>query len=444
MAETAETVENTDRLAQEEVAELFVLQGQPDRALPLLAEVLARQPYRHDVRDRMESLEAACRQSEARLDTRPIPVEALAGAHEEAGRPDKALALLTPLLDLRPDDAALQAWVVRLKRRVGGAAAWILALAGLLTAAAPPAHAAAGTSAVAALRSGDRAATEFAAALLAEELRARGQATIAADGWAAATCADTDTTCLRGVTRAVNADDLYLLDVRTGADRWTVHMARFTPSAGTVERTRATLEGSPQTRSSGLRSRLLRFLRNPATGRRQGALLVRSTPPGARVFIDGDEAGPAPLIIDDLYAGLHLVAARRADRAPAERTAMVEALGLKEVVVPLSPGHDGFARPGGVTLFLTGLAVSGALGGALVGNAVSATQVELDTLGRLHIDNVERASELAEQGRSQALTATILWSAAGAALLGAALSYWRDWGAGDAPATPPASPPVTP
>ncbi len=423
-----EQVENTDRLAQEEVAELYVLQGQPDRALPLLAEVLARQPYRSDLRDRLESLEAACRQSEARDHTQPIPVEALAGAHEQAGRPDAALALLTPLLDLRPDDTQLKAWVVRLKRVV---AAGVIALAVLSGGSASAA-----TSGIAALRAGDRAATDFAAAILAEELRARGRSTSAADGVRAGGCTDSDTLCLNGVATEVKADDLYLIDVRAGADRWTLNLARFTPAAGTFERTQTTLEGAAEARSGGLRSRVLRFLRNPATGRKHGALLVRTLPPGGRVFIDGDEAGAAPVIIDDLYAGLHLVAARRSDRSPAERTAMVEGSGLKEVVVPLAPGVDGLARPSTLTMFLSGLAVAGVAGGAVVGLSLGSTQQELDDMGGLHTGNVDRAAELADQGKSQALTSTVLWGAASAAFVGAGLSYWRDWEAAYEPDGP--------
>lgn len=422
----APSTEDTDRLAQEEVADLYVLQGQPGRALTLLAEVLARQPYRHDVRDRLESLEAACRQAETREHTRPIPVESLAGAHEEAGRPDKALELLTPLLDQRPDDSSLKAWVAMLERKVKAAAGALLALV-VVGGICVPADSHAALSAIAALHHGDQAATQFAAAILSEELRARGHRTTAADGLRATGCANSDTACLNGVAIAAQADDLYLIDVRTGADRWTITVGRFTPAARTLERTVTTIEGAQDARSAGVRSRLLRFLRNPGTGLKHGALLVRTNPPGARVFIDGEEAGAAPLIVDDLYAGLHLVGARSANRTPGERTALVEGLGLKEVVVPLAPGVDGVAHPSVLTMLLSGLALAGAAGGAFVGNQASSTQLELDGLGRLHAGNVERGAKLSDRGNSQALTTTVLWGAAGAALVGAALSYWHDW-----------------
>ena len=202
---------------------------------------------------------------------------------------------------------------------------------------------------------------------------------------------------------------------------------RITPGAATSERRVATLQGGDQTRAGGLRSRLSQLFSTPTAARRTGALLVRSAPTGARVFVDGERAGTTPIIVDGLYAGLHLVTGRKTDRSPTERTAVVSGGDLGEVMLAMKPGVDGFARPGGFTLLLGAVALAAAGGGAVIGLGVRSDQEALDDLGALHSGNVDRGEEWARGGREGAMKATLLWGAAGAALLGAGISYWRDW-----------------
>jgi len=280
---------------------------------------------------------------------------------------------------------------------------------------------------VAALTSGDRAATSFATTLLTEEIRAQGGTTVIADGVAATACGAGEAACFAQVARAVGADDLYLVSVGVGGDRWNLEVVRVTPAAATVERRVVTLQGGDETRAGGLRSRLAGLFSTPATTRKTGALLVRSAPTGARVFVDGEHAGTTPIIVDDLYAGLHLVRGRKTNRSPTERTAVVSGGGLGEVMLAMKPGVDGYARPGALTLLLSAVAVAAAGGGAVVGIGVRSDQEALDSLGALHSGNIDRGEELALGGRDAAMKATVLWGAAGVALLGAGLSYWRDW-----------------
>jgi PEGA domain-containing protein len=68
-----------------------------------------------------------------------------------------------------------------------------------------------------------------------------------------------------------------------------------------------------------------------------GRLLVRSTPAGATVFVDGREHGQTPVAIRDLALGAHRVRLVRDGYAPAERRVVVtEARPSHSLVVPLA------------------------------------------------------------------------------------------------------------
>jgi hypothetical protein len=71
----------------------------------------------------------------------------------------------------------------------------------------------------------------------------------------------------------------------------------------------------------------------PATGR----LLVRSTPSGARVFVDGREEGTTPLTVSDLDRGVHRVRVVREGYATAERRITITAARPSQTMsVPLA------------------------------------------------------------------------------------------------------------
>ena len=57
-----------------------------------------------------------------------------------------------------------------------------------------------------------------------------------------------------------------------------------------------------------------------------GRLLVRSTPAGALVFVDGQEYGPTPVAMRDLAAGGHRVRVVRSGYVAAERRIVITAV----------------------------------------------------------------------------------------------------------------------
>jgi len=81
-------------------------------------------------------------------------------------------------------------------------------------------------------------------------------------------------------------------------------------------------------------------IRNPEPAVRNaesGRLLVRSTPAGATVFVDGREYGQTPVAIRDLARGTHRVRLVRDGYAPAERRVVItEARPSQSLVVPLA------------------------------------------------------------------------------------------------------------
>ena len=81
-------------------------------------------------------------------------------------------------------------------------------------------------------------------------------------------------------------------------------------------------------------------IRNPQSAIRNvesGRLLVRSTPAGATVFVDGREYGQTPVAIRDLARGAHRLRLVRDGYAPAERRVVItEARPSQSLVVPLA------------------------------------------------------------------------------------------------------------
>jgi hypothetical protein len=77
-----------------------------------------------------------------------------------------------------------------------------------------------------------------------------------------------------------------------------------------------------------------------------GRLLVRSTPAGARVFVDGREQGKTPVAIRELSSGAHRVRVMRDGYAPEERRiSITPSRPAQSVTVPLSPVRAAESRP---------------------------------------------------------------------------------------------------
>jgi hypothetical protein len=106
-----------------------------------------------------------------------------------------------------------------------------------------------------------------------------------------------------------------------------------------------------------------------------GRLLVRSTPAGARVFVDGREQGRTPLTVDDLARGVHRVRVVREGYATEERrititgarptqsiTVPLARPGAAQAPVPSAPAADAagsgrvtvVSRPAGARVFVDG------------------------------------------------------------------------------------------
>src|SRR5439155_1900084 len=78
-------------------------------------------------------------------------------------------------------------------------------------------------------------------------------------------------------------------------------------------------------------------IRTPQTPVQPGRLLVRSTPAGATVFVDGREYGRTPIAVRDLARGAHRVRLVRDGYAPAERRIVVtRSRPVHSLIVPLA------------------------------------------------------------------------------------------------------------
>jgi PEGA domain-containing protein len=83
-------------------------------------------------------------------------------------------------------------------------------------------------------------------------------------------------------------------------------------------------------------SQYLEFADSPATGQ----LAIQSTPPGAKVLVDGTERGVAPITIADLAPGNHEVVLQ-SDGANARHTVVVLAGATASLVVPMAAAATG-------------------------------------------------------------------------------------------------------
>ena len=121
-----------------------------------------------------------------------------------------------------------------------------------------------------------------------------------------------------------------------------------------------------------------------------GRVLVRSTPPGARVFVDGRSGGETPATVRDLARGAHQVRLVREGYTTVERRIVITAskpaltLTVPMVKMPVVPARLDSAlvvesRPAGATVFLDGRQIGTtplALPGVQVG--AHAVRMELD------------------------------------------------------------------
>ena len=109
---------DTTPISIEEVADVYVTSGHPERALPLLRRILAAQPHRVDLEDRVLALEHAVLTHQRRTRTREMPPEVLAEAFELMDLPERAIEAIEALIEARPGDPRLRAWADRLRIRV--------------------------------------------------------------------------------------------------------------------------------------------------------------------------------------------------------------------------------------------------------------------------------------------------------------------------------------
>ena len=115
--------EDTRPFSMEEIAELHVLQGSPERAIPLLRKVVEGQPHRVDLLDRIATIEHSVLTLQRRCRTREMHPEVLAEALDLMDMPERALDRVDQLLEQRPGDERLIGWAKRLRLRIARAAA---------------------------------------------------------------------------------------------------------------------------------------------------------------------------------------------------------------------------------------------------------------------------------------------------------------------------------
>lgn len=157
-------------------------------------------------------------------------------------------------------------------------------------------------------------------------------------------------------------------------------------------------------------------------------LTVDSTPPGAAVWIDGEEVGVTPLELANVALGIYDVEFVLDGHHPTRRTAVVD-LGGARVVAELDPAPVERVREGPSAFSETGpwLLVGG--GGALVvagvvsGAMSRGTQNEFDDVVAAETLDRGRAEDLRGQGESQARVANV-FMVAGAALVAGGV-VWR-------------------
>jgi hypothetical protein len=91
----------------------------------------------------------------------------------------------------------------------------------------------------------------------------------------------------------------------------------------------------------------------PAPGQATGSLHVTSTPPGARVIVDGETRGMTPVVIEDLSAGVHTVMLE-SEAGSVKRTVKLEAGTTASVDASIFAGWLQVFAPFKVTVFAKG------------------------------------------------------------------------------------------
>jgi serine/threonine-protein kinase len=206
------------------------------------------------------------------------------------------------------------------------------------------------------------------------------------------------------------------------AESKTAEPATATPTAGAKEFTETAVAGAPKSATvrSPADSRSVRNQsairpstisgrpepvegRNPQTAIDAGRLLVRSTPAGARVLVDGREYGLTPAVVRDLARGTHHVRLVRDGYAPIERRVVITAdRPSQSMTIPLeravaaqaSPSAAGAPAPADAGSFVGTLVVMSRPNGARVfvdGKLAGTTPLSLnDVRAGEHAVRIER------------------------------------------------------
>ena len=84
----------------------------------------------------------------------------------------------------------------------------------------------------------------------------------------------------------------------------------------------------------------------PATPAAAGRLLIRSTPAGARVVVDGRDVGETPVTVRDVARGAHTVRVARDGYVPGQRRVVVSAASPQQsLTIALTPARPAAAAP---------------------------------------------------------------------------------------------------
>jgi hypothetical protein len=149
--------------------------------------------------------------------------------------------------------------------------------------------------------------------------------------------------------------------------------------------------------------------RQPPPAEATGRLLVRSTPAGARVFVDGKDVGPTPQTVRDLPSGTHVVRVVQDGYTTEERRIAISAahpaqsltveLARQHVAVDRVPPGPAPSTPGTVGRFVGALVVDSRPPGASVfvdGKPAGKTPIEVSSVDagshalRIELDGYQR------------------------------------------------------
>lgn len=165
------------------------------------------------------------------------------------------------------------------------------------------------------------------------------------------------------------------------------------PAPPAREFTEGAVAAPPQPAPPAARTEAPRLPAAPAPAAIPGRLLVRSTPAGARVFVDGKDAGVTPLTMRDIARGTHTVRVVRDGYLTEERrVAITASRSARSLIVELSRPRPAVERssarpvpstPSSLGSFTGALIVDSRPSGATVfvdGKSVGTTPVQLDAI----------------------------------------------------------------